>query len=265
MKTQSIIAVITLLILSASPALAGWKAVDKEGAITLVSNGKFKHVSPEDGMITLFDSAKGTITMVNDREKVYTTGKPQDFCKGMKEMMDSAKKQMDEAMANVPPEQRAMMEEMMKQSMPTPSTAPAAKPSVSIKKAGSGGKVAGWDTDKYQVMVDGKLYEEVWLVSDSAIKKDIAKVDFSAFQEFSSCTRDQHGGGQDPEDTPEYMELVKKGWEVKSVSHGTVEQHSSDTVSLEKKDIPESEFSVSPGYRKVGMMEIFSMEPEEEY
>lgn len=265
MRTQHMFAFIVLLIFSASPALAGWKAVDKEGNITLFSDGKFKHVSPEDGMISIFDSAKGVITMVSEHERVYASGKPEDFCKGMKEMMDAAKEQMDAAMANIPPEQRAMMEEMMKQSMPAESAGPVAKPSVSIQKAGSGGKVAGWDTDKYKVMVDGNLYEEVWLVSDSTLKKDIEKVDFSIFQKFSSCTEDQYGRGQDPEDTPEYMELMKEGFQVKTVSHGDVEHHSSDTVSLEKRDIPESEFKVPAGYRKVSITEIFSMEQKDKY
>jgi len=257
MKSKSVIAVITLLILSAGPALAGLKAVDKEGGITLISDGKFKHVSPEDGMSTISDSQKGTITIINEREKTYASGKPQDFCKGMKEMMDSVREMMDAAMADIPPEQRAMMEEMMKQSTPT---SPAKKPSVSIKKAGKGGKVAGWDTDKYEVFVDGKLYEELWLVTHSTILKELAKMDFKIFQEFSSCAASQDGGGYDPENSPEYIKLMQEGLEVKTVSRGPVEQDSSDTVSLEKKDIPDSEFRVSADFRKVSIMEIFSME-----
>jgi len=141
-------------------------------------------------------------------------------------------------------------------------SAPVKKQEVSFKKAGSGGKVAGWSTDKYEIYVDGKLYEEVWLVTDSSLVKDLTKVDFKVFQEFSSCMADQPGGGWDPENSPEYVKLMKKGWEVKSVSHGDVEQVSSDTVSLEKKDIPGSEFQVPANYRKVTIKELFSMGAE---
>lgn len=269
MKTQSLIAVITLTVLSTSPAFAGWRAVDGEGATTLMSDGKLKHVSPEDGMSTIIDSEAGTLTMVNDRDKVYVAGKPEDFCNSMKEMMDAAMAQvspehkdmmeqmMENAMAEASPEQKAMMEQF------TNDVATPAKPSVSVKKAGSGGKVAGWGTEKYTIMVDGDLYEEVWLVTDSALMKEVEKMDFSIFQKFSSCTEGQHGGGQDPEEAPEYMELMKKGLEVRSVSHGDVQQYSSDTVSLEEKDIPQSEFKVPAGYREVSMMEIFSMARED--
>jgi len=245
-KALGLLAMIVILIFTAGPALAGWKAVDEDGSVTLVSNGKFKNVSQDDGMISIADSEKGTMVMINDREKVYTSGKPKDYCEGMQEMMEAM-------MGGMLPEQRAMMEQMMKQS------APAQKQEISIKKAGSGGKVVGWDTDKYEIFVNGNLYEEVWLVTDSALVKDLAKVDFEVFREFSSCMANQPGGGFDPENSPEYVKLMKKGWEVKSVSHGDVEQHSSDTVSLEKKDIPESEFQVPPNYRKVTIRGLFSM------
>lgn len=202
-------------------------------------------------MSTIIDSEKGTLTMVNDRDEVYVSGKPEDFCSSMKEMMDAA-------MAQMSPEQKAMMEQIRN------SAGAPAKPSVSVKKAGSGGKVAGWDTEKYSVTVDGNLYEEVWLVTNSALMKDMKKMDFGIFQKFSSCTEGQYGAGQDPEETPEYMGLMEKGLEVKSVSHGYVEQISSDTVSLEEKAIPASEFKVPAGYREVSMMEIFSMAEEQE-
>ncbi len=249
MNARGVIAVISLVIIAAVPASAGWKAVDKEGAITLISNGKFKHVSPKDGMGSISDSGKGTITMVNNREGVYVTGKPHEFCQEMKAMMNAA-------LASIPPEQRAMMEEMMK------SSAAAAKPAVSFKKAGSGGKIAGWDTDRYEVFVNGKLYEELWLVTDKAILNDLDKLDIGLFQKFSSCMANQSGGNHDPEDSPEYIQLLKKGWQVKSVPHGDVHHHLSETISLEKTDVPESEFDVPAGYRKVTVMEMFSMGPE---
>jgi hypothetical protein len=206
------------------------------------------------------------VTLFNSQERVYVSGSAEEFCAGIDEMMQDMaasippeqKAMMEKMMANMPPEERAAMERMMGVAGTQPPP-----PVVSIKQAGNGGKVAEWDTVKYQVNADDRLYEEVWIVNDSAIMKEMGKVNFAFFQSFSACMSGLEGGAQDVENSPEYTELLKQGWQVKSVSHGDVEQYGSDTVSLEQQAVPESEFKVNSSYRKVGMKEFFTLGGEE--
>jgi hypothetical protein len=257
---------IALFTLALNSAWAGWKAVDQDGTVTVLSEGKIKYTDL-DGMGTIIDSSRELITLFNSQERVYVSGSAEEFCAGIDEMMkDMAasippeqKAMMEEMMANMPPEERAAMERMM--GVAGTQLPP---PVVSIKQAGNGGKIAGWDTVKYEVNADDRLYEEVWIVNDSAIMKEMGKVNFAFFQSFSACMNGLEGGAQDVENSPEYTELLKHGWQVKSVSHGDVEQYGSDTVSLEQQAVPESEFEVNSGYRKVGMKEFFTLDGEEE-
>lgn len=69
--------------------------------------------------------------------------------------------------------------------------------------------------------------------------------------------------------SPEYIKLMEKGLIVKSVEYEYgMENITSNTVSIEIKDIPDSEFQVPSGYKKMSITEYFSSQmggEEEEF
>ena len=101
------LAVTAILIGLGLPAHAGWVEVDRHSGTTYISGELIKNV-PNDGneMWTIMDVNKGTITMVNPGERSYTVVEPEKFCSQMSSMMG-------DMMEGIPPEQRAMMEQMM--------------------------------------------------------------------------------------------------------------------------------------------------------
>ncbi len=76
------------------------------------------------------------MTLINRKEKTYTTTTVEEFGRTVKGMKD-------EAMAQLSPEQQKMMEQLWR----SPKTGKA--PKVAIKKLGSGGEIAGYPTSKY--------------------------------------------------------------------------------------------------------------------
>ncbi len=69
-------------------------------------------------------------------------------------------KQIEEALKNVPEEQRAMVEKMMKERMPQ--QAPAA-PALDIRRTGERAEQAGYPCVKYEVLRDGAKVRELWV------------------------------------------------------------------------------------------------------
>lgn len=61
--------------------------------------------------------------------------------------------------------------------------------------------------------------------------------------------------GPSPEASKEYIGLMEKGWMMKEVDKvsGEVE---TEVKSLERKNIPDSEFRAPSGYRKVDMKQM---------
>jgi hypothetical protein len=77
----------------------------------------------------------------------------------MASQVSDAMRQMQEALAAMPPEQRALAEQMMQGRVPQAEPPP--KPAVSLKKTGQSDSIAGFDCDYYDVMQEGRRIREL--------------------------------------------------------------------------------------------------------
>ncbi len=129
-----------------------------------------------ESMTMIFRSDKEVFWVINTEEKSYTEMTRKDI-KQIKSQMDQATRMMQEQIKNMPPEQRAMIEEMMKgQAMPAP-----AEPEKTVfKKVASGVKVGKWKCDTYKGYRGGRLTEEVWTTSSKNL--GIGQKDFRVMQ-----------------------------------------------------------------------------------
>ena len=75
--------------------------------------------------------------------------------------ISSAMSQMEEALKNVPADQRAMVEQMMKQRMPT--QAPPPRSRGELKNTGERAEKAGYPCVKYELLVGGRITRELWV------------------------------------------------------------------------------------------------------
>ena len=270
---------VTLLVGMSVPAHAGWVAIDKSGDKNVISKGIVKNTSPNRSEWSLMDVNSGTLMVINDRDKVYTSGTAKEFCKTMSGMrnqmmsgghgqmraeMEKMMKGMDDAMKDMSPEQRQMMEQMMNRArgqgagMPGMGRGRGQGPAVSVSKAGTGDVVAGFKTTHYKVSVGGRVAKEVWLTADSSLMNDI-KPYMNKFLEMSRemkrCTS-MGGmmGGPNVEGSEAFQSLMEKGFPLKEkdIRSGWTRE----VVKLEKKSIPDSEMKLPKGYKKVSFMEL---------
>src|ERR1019366_6935771 len=101
--------------------------------------------------------------------------------KAMGQQMSKAVEQMQAQMATMPPEQRKMMEDMMKGKMGAMGGA-TAKPTISLKELGSE-KVGSYNTTHYEMLTNGERTQEIWAAPfDQAM---ISPADFKTFQEMA--------------------------------------------------------------------------------
>ena len=278
----TLVVLVTVLTGTGIPAHAGWVAVDKNGDRNLISKGIVKNTSPNRDEWSLMDINRGTLTVVNDKNKTYTSGTTQEFCETMSGMqkqmmsrgrgrmkadMDKMMKGMDEAMKDMSPEQRQMMEQMMGRArshnpdMQGMGQGRGKRPdsAVSVAKAGSGDIIAGFKTIHYRISVDGRVAKELWLTADSSLMKDIkpymSKL-LQMSQDMSRCTSMSRSmmGGFDLESSDAYQKLMEKGYPLreKDIRSGWVRE----VVTLEKKSIPDAELALPKGYKKVSFMEL---------
>ncbi|HKB09615.1 MAG TPA: hypothetical protein VKD69_03135 [Vicinamibacterales bacterium] len=112
--------------------------------------------------VIIFDGGAQVLRMIDDSNKSYTEMSKAE-AEQIRAQMDSAMTMMQEQLKNLPPEQRARMESMMRGRMPG-----ADRPKTDYKKVGTD-KVGRWTCDKYEGTRSGEKVSELCTVAPSAM------------------------------------------------------------------------------------------------
>jgi hypothetical protein len=250
---------------------AGWVMEKTDGTTTYLGKGMIKAEYSNEGMsfAHIINANEGLITIVDKNRKIYGSGTPDEYCNATRSF---GKEMQEQAMAGLPPEQRKMIEEQMKQFQQKSKSNPMGnmpKPVVSIKKTGSNKVIAGHKTDKYIVNVDGDKYQEIWIASDISMDDELQKLRLGKFhliqKRMDKCmdaSEEESGMMADPLDSPEYKKLTKKGFVMREVYYtsvftGSGGDETTEVIKLEKKSISASEFKMPVDHKKVPVKDLF--------
>jgi len=133
-----------------------------------------------DSKMVIFDGARQVLDIINKDQKTYRELTKADVDR-LGEQMSGAMAQMQAQMANLPPEQRARIEAMMKgRGVNTPAGA-ASKPE--YRKVGTD-RVGKWTCDKYDVYENGRKSGDVCTASASAL--GLSDSDFAVTKQMQS-------------------------------------------------------------------------------
>jgi hypothetical protein len=240
--------ILVVLILSGTSQTvnAGWLMVEQEGDTSLISNGRLK--SSAEGISWILDGPGNKMIFIDGNRKAYASGSVENYCQATATLVD-------EAMQGLAIEQRKALEEMIQQSQND------AGHLVSVSVVGDGGVVAGLKTVKYRVQVDGELYKEIWLATAPALLREFKPL-IPLLQKFGSCAN-TFGTEFMPENSAEYLNLMERGVEVKSIIYtDNSPEPVTEMVKVENKALPETEFSIPPDYRTMSFEQMLKSQME---
>jgi hypothetical protein len=121
-----------------------------------------------DKQIVMFDATKQVIDIVNVDQKTYTEMTKADL-DALSAQVAGAASQISDAMARMPPAQRAQIEAMMRgRGMGTPG-APAAPPAKTEYRKTGTDKVGKWTCDKYEGYLNNQKTTELCTVEPRAL------------------------------------------------------------------------------------------------
>jgi len=200
-------------------------------------------------MIVLFDGTKQVMRLIDNEKKTYTEMTKEDV-DALGGQMSAMMAQMEQQLKNLPPEQRAQIEAMMKgRGM---GAGAAVAPKVQYKKVGTD-TVGKWTCDKYEGYTDGKKTNEVctmepkalgFTASDFDITRELAAfftklMPANAAQLFSIGTGGEQGFSGIP---------------VKSVATVGGRQVTTEVTEVSRQAFPDAIFQVPAGYQKQSLM-----------
>lgn len=228
-----------------------------ENTIRFLFSENLMKMSGDDDSDMIFNSEDKNMLIISHPDKSYMTF-DQNTVSDVKSEIDKA---MEQALAQVPPEQRAMVEQMMKQRMSGmggPSPIEVAMPKIEIRQTTRSDEINGYNCRYYESYQDGQKEGEhcvaTWSelgVSDNIQNSfsSMAEMLESFLQEISKMT-----GGDVESNILAYMNEIE-GYPVLSrqFSNGEATRESI-LSSIENKDIDPAEFMAPSGYRQQSMM-----------
>lgn len=201
-----------------------------------VQEGRFKSENSDETLI--IDLEKESVYFLYDGEKRYFGGRLNDV---IAELRRSAMTEMNEE-ENV---------------LDNPTGPLDADVSLEIVKTGESVTLAGFKGEKYQVVVDGELKEELFLSAALPLHKEL---DPRKLAEVML----RLGGVSAPsskeffELNERYLELMTKGYPIRSVEYDpSGEVILTEIEKVEKKKIAPSEFLPPKGYERISPTELY--------
>ncbi len=227
-------------------ATAGWVELDSEGSRTLFSEGKIKDSAEDEGTWSVFDTTSGELMMVDDELAIYTRAEIDGYC----EAIMSA---TEEALAQMSPQERELLDQLMGVEAPPIH--------VTVRHLGEGGEIAGYPTEHYRVLVNDIPYQELWIATDAPVLQEIDIAGLQSYQKkMSSCLEEATPWalGPAPEASPEYEELLRKGWVMRSVQYDGAGEivMLKEVVGLVQESIAAAEFDEPAGYRQLSVRQF---------
>lgn len=202
----------------------------------------------------VFRGDTGNLIMINHEDKTYMV-LDEATIESIGTQMNEAMKQMQEALKDVPPDQRDMVEKMMKERMPGMAGGEQEKPEV--KKAGSG-KVGDYSCTKYDVYKgDTKIMQHCvtpWSKITGGEEMKNAMITMGDFmdnmaEKFSSTSGFAGAGVQGERNM---FKLLRKmdGFPVQTIMYSDGEQiGESNLVSSKEETVEAAEFEPPADYK----------------
>ena len=201
--------------------------------------------------IIIFRKDKDVFWFIDNKDQTYFEMTREDL-REMKAQVDEAMKEFEAQMKDLPPEQRQMMETMMKGKMPEKA------PEMTYKKVASGEKVNQWTCDQYEGFLEGEKKMEMWTTDWK--KLGLKPEDFQVMQDmadfFGEFVEDQASflqvGAESPEMIADKSQFAGLPVKVIDYSEGS-EAHTTQLIEVKEQDFASSLFELPAGLKKKDM------------
>ena len=260
-----------LTALSAVPtaAQAGWVStwtntavkqngdrMDPQNGSMAISGGKVRLEQPD--IITLIDYNDGRFTLLNPAKQSFWSGTIDDY---VRQMTTARAQKMREQLMNVNP--GAKLKNKKSKEYSPPKVDPAKLPPLSITKTPLTEKIAGYDTVKYEVRVDGTLFQEIWVAPTLDMSPDLNVDRYLAIQRKMSAAMQGKSSGQYNAlfFNDEYRKLIEKAFVLKVVAHHLGGGFERIATSVQQTDVPAGQFEVPDTYRRVNLIDVMAAPP----
>jgi len=243
-KIAAAAAVAVISLTAALPALAGFRIQEadlefpQDVSVYWFQGGKARVDGALEGLTVIVDVKNGEGWLIDSASKRFAGGRFVELAEILQKVEGSL--DSDAAPGN-PADKKAAAE--------------SAKPlAVVVRDLGAGERLQGYETRRFQVLLDGEVLEELWLAPKIQVASEIDLV------AFGTAMQKMLGGGaglsQGYEESETYRNLRAIGYPLRQVLFFVGEKSTLEVTSVTVKELPLSDFTVPKGFTKIGYAEL---------
>ncbi|MEE8434299.1 MAG: DUF4412 domain-containing protein [bacterium] len=232
------------------PPANEWKTIT-----IFVARNKVRMDSGDGGIIYRADQKKVYILLPKSRNYHEVT---EAFLMKGQQRVNQAMVQLRQQMAAMPPAQRKMMEQMLKQRGVAMGSNPAKKPGPSYRRGKRGIKIGQWRCDMFSGRMKGKKVSDICIarLSNLGLKRNDLAILNKLEKLFDRQRYDMSRGAGDISLAPDKIRAMAgfDGFPVRTVEYKDYNKQVKTVLQrIEHKSIPASVFEVPKGYTKASM------------
>ncbi|NIP39711.1 MAG: DUF4412 domain-containing protein [Candidatus Dadabacteria bacterium] len=213
-----------------------------------ISNNKIKFVAENEDPIIIFDLNKNKLFIIDQKTKQYVESSPKKYVELVQANMTQQKKVLKKELANMPKDKRAQQLKLLEQKRININGDEKAK-NWEINKTGESKDIAGFKTQKVELLEDGKVIQDLW-VSDKMSEIDLKKL----AEFYSEIHKISQGLYLGPENQNRFSkslsEIYKLGYPMETVDYNLPGHRVEKILSIKEVEIADEDFRPPSGYKK---------------
>ena len=236
-------------------ALAGWEFTESTANGQRQVFVENQRIRMEEGRrATIYDASSDTLIFLDNQTKTYWAGKPEQCAGELSLAREQAMLFMERELAALPAQEREKARAILARHMPK---YPGAMPRVNILATDRVDLIAGHQAKAYEMRVNGRLSDEIWISPEVSVTEDI---DLKAFGRAMQAINSVSGQAEEMAAfSPEVMELFARGWPLQWATHLPDGKRRVDTVTnAEQKAIDPALFTLPKDFEPAPLEQVLA-------
>lgn len=229
-------------------AIHNGERLDSERSTMRIAKNRMRIDQPH--IVSIFDYAKGRMTLMNAKAGVYWSGTVDEYSEQTaKSRNQNLRRRIGEQATDKETDFKVDLTDL---------------PQIKVERTDEAKTLAGHATSKYVVLVNDELFQEVWMTEEINTREDIDVGKFLDYQRRNSAR--MIGKSAKPFNalyrSKAYEDFLKKGPALQTITHHIAGGFEQRALSFKEAEVADGDFAVPEGYRKVGIADVFPKEPE---
>lgn len=227
----------------------------KQNGELLISGNKIRINDIDSNVSSIIDLNSGEYIIMDHENKNYTRTDIEHFLNEAERFTESMHNSVERHLYSLPPEQEKHVRELLRQNEFIGEKKN--RSSVRIRKVDDRTRISGMHTVKYQIFLDNRLVEEVWLLNGEQLGGEL---DLEKMSELMKKYRvlNKKISTREISNSEQYSNLFSKGFPLKTADHFFGSSVFVEEVTdLSFRDLDSSHFTVDPSYNKKPLSSLF--------